>query len=206
MSLFIAWLGVMFPLVFSPGPANIVFAASGARVGLRRSLPLLVGIDLVFIIKSIVVGYGLIEVVHAYPWVMHTMQLLGALYLLYLAWQFVRAKSGSATASERTLGLVDGLIIQTLNSKGWLMVVLMFTLFTEASTRTFGEHGIGVLVLWLALLNISMHLVWVGIGDALSRLSDRPGYDRAMNSVYAVSLVAVALWMLLDHPWLKLPA
>jgi threonine/homoserine/homoserine lactone efflux protein len=37
MSLFILWLGVMFPLVFSPGPANIVFAASGAKVGVKRS-------------------------------------------------------------------------------------------------------------------------------------------------------------------------
>ena len=52
MSLFIIWLGVMFPLVFSPGPANIVFAASGAKVGIKRSIPLIAGVDSVFIIKS----------------------------------------------------------------------------------------------------------------------------------------------------------
>lgn len=32
---FLAWLAVMFPLVFSPGPANVVFALSGATQGTK---------------------------------------------------------------------------------------------------------------------------------------------------------------------------
>ncbi|WP_253822082.1 LysE family transporter [Vibrio sp. 99-8-1] len=84
MSLFLIWLSVMFPLVFSPGPANIVFAASGARVGVRKSLPLLAGIDLVFIIKSLIIGFGLGQAVQNYSSLMNVVQLIGASYLIYL--------------------------------------------------------------------------------------------------------------------------
>lgn len=91
MSLFLAWFAVMFPLVFSPGPANIAFAATGSQVGLKRSLPFLIGIDLVFIIQTVIVGFGLGQIVETYPSIMIGMQLLGAIYLLYLAYTFVMA-------------------------------------------------------------------------------------------------------------------
>ena len=56
---FIAWFGVVFPLIFSPGPANIVFALSGAKQGVRKSMPLLLGVDLVYILCSLIIGFGL---------------------------------------------------------------------------------------------------------------------------------------------------
>ena len=179
MSLFIIWLGVMFPLVFSPGPANIVFAASGAKVGVKRSIPLVAGVDSVFIIKSIIIGYGLGEIVHSHPNVMNIMQLLGAIYLLYLAVKFIGSNSANPNGSSKTLGFVDGLLIQALNSKGWLMVFLMFTLFTEQSQAAFGDKGIAVLIVWLALLNISMHFVWVSIGELLAKISSSRLYEKA---------------------------
>ena len=200
MSLFIIWLGVMFPLVFSPGPANIVFAASGARVGVKRSIPLVAGVDSIFIIKSIVIGYGLGEAVRSHPNVMNIMQLIGAMYLIYLAVNFIFANSANSKGASKNLGFIDGLLIQTLNSKGWLMVFLMFTLFTEQSQAAFGDHGIAVLIIWLALLNISIHLVWVSIGELLSKVSTSPLYEKGLNVFYAACLIAVSLWLIAENP------
>ena len=203
MSLFLIWLGVMFPLVFSPGPANIVFAASGAKVGVKRSIALLAGIDSVFIIKSILIGYGLGEVVHTHPELMNGLQLLGAIYLVYVASKFIRSSSTKLENASKTLGFVDGLLIQLLNSKGWLMVFLMFTLFTESSQETFGENGVAVLIIWLAILNISMHFVWVSIGELLSKISSSPAYEKGMNFFYAGSLIAVSVWLVIGNPLVK---
>ena len=33
-----AWFLVMFPLVYSPGPANTLFASNGAKFGFRRQI------------------------------------------------------------------------------------------------------------------------------------------------------------------------
>lgn len=200
MSLFILWLGVMFPLVFSPGPANIVFAASGAKVGVKRSIPLLAGIDSIFILKSIFIGYGLGQIIHAYPNAMSVMQILGALYLMYLAITFIRNSAVNAENDPKQLGFFDGMLIQTLNSKGWLMVLLMFTLFTEQAQQAFGAQGILVLIVWLAILNISMHLVWVKAGELLAKVSSSKTYEKGLNIFYASSLFAVSLWLVVDNP------
>lgn len=199
MSLFIMWLGVMFPLVFSPGPANIVFAASGANVGVRRSIPLVAGIDTIFILKSILIGYGLGQVVNSHPYLMNVLQLLGAVYLVYLAVKFIKSSTNTSKSNQKHLGFIDGLIIQVLNSKGWIMVFLMFTLFTEQAKFVFGGAGILVLVIWLAILNISIHLFWVKAGELLSRILSSERYEKALNIFYAGCLLIVSGWLMVDN-------
>jgi threonine/homoserine/homoserine lactone efflux protein len=84
---FLLFFGLMFPLVFSPGPANIVFAMSGIRQGVRGSIPLIIGVDLVFIIYSLLIGFGLGEILQLYPSLIFILQLLGSLYIVYLAYK-----------------------------------------------------------------------------------------------------------------------
>ncbi|CCN69570.1 LysE family translocator [Vibrio nigripulchritudo] len=200
MSLFVIWLGVMFPLVFSPGPANIIFAASGARVGLRKSLPLVAGVDLVFLVKSLIIGFGLGQAVQSYPTVMNIVQLLGAGYLIYLAVMFVKSAKQTSDGEQKVFGFVDGLVVQVLNSKGWLMVFLMFSLFSEQAQSAFGEQGVLVLVVWLAILNVSMHLVWVKMGYWLSKVSSSERYAKGLNLFYAACLQGVSLGLIIQNP------
>lgn len=200
MSLFLAWFAVMFPLVFSPGPANIAFAATGSQVGLKRSLPFLIGIDLVFIIQTVIVGFGLGQIVETYPSIMIGMQLLGAIYLLYLAYTFVMAGKTQADMNTNLLGFKDGLIIQTLNSKGWIMVFLMFSLFTVQAQENFASYGIVLLIIWLAVLNISLHVVWIVVGELLAKISNSPTYRKRLDYIYALCLVGVAVWLIIDNP------
>lgn len=200
MSLFLAWLAVMFPLVFSPGPANIAFAATGSQVGLRRSLPFLIGIDLVFIVQTILVGFGLGQMVQTYPSIMIGMQLLGAGYLIYLAYTFVVAGKLDTELDTKLLGFKDGLIVQALNSKGWIMVFLMFSLFTAQAQAEFAGYGIVVLIIWLAILNISLHLVWIVVGELLAKISSSPTYRKRLDYSYALCLVGVAIWLIVDNP------
>lgn len=203
MSLFFVWLGVMFPLVFSPGPANIIFAASGARVGVRQSLPLLFGVDLVFIIKSLLIGFGLGQVLQGYPNVMNVMQFLGASYLIYMAVSFLKSANKALESEQKVFGFVDGVFVQLLNSKGWLMVLLMFSLFSEQAQDAFGNQGVFVLVLWLALLNVSMHLLWIKMGFWLSKISSSPQYAKGLNCFYASCLLLVSFGLIINNPmWL----
>lgn len=199
MSLLILWLGVMFPLVFSPGPANIVFAMSGAKVGVKSSLPLLIGIDLVFIVKSIIIGFWLGQIIYSYPTVLNVLQMLGAIYLMYLAMKFLSASTNEERSSQATLGFIDGVIVQLLNSKGWLMVVLMFALFTEKSQLVFGELGIHVLIIWLAILNISIHLIWIKAGALIAKISSSETYEKALNIFYASCLFGVSVWLIVGN-------
>ncbi|NAW86820.1 LysE family translocator [Photobacterium halotolerans] len=200
MSFLFLWLGVMFPLVFSPGPANIVFAASGASVGVRRSLPLLLGIDTVFLIKSLLIGLGLGALIQEYPLALQLLQCAGAIYIIYLAVGFLKTGLLKHNGQQKRLGFYDGVIIQLLNSKGWLLVLLMFSLFSEKAYQEYGEQSVWVLVLWLAILNISMHLVWIWTGGVLAKLAGDSKNQKVQGYIYFVSLMIVAIWLLVDNP------
>lgn len=190
-----SWAAVMVPLVVSPGPANVVFAASGAQFGLRRSLPLMAGIDLVFVVKSVAVGLGAGGLVTQFPAVYHAFRVAGALYLLYLAYTFLKPAFGTVEVPPRPLTFRDGVTVQCLNPKGWLLVIVMFSLFGgptgEGSLRT------AQLVVMLATLNVTAHVIWILAGAYLVRvISTR--FHKAQAWVFGGSLVAVALWILMD--------
>ncbi|MEI8593796.1 LysE family translocator [Photobacterium sp. Hal280] len=200
MSFLLLWLGVMLPLVFSPGPANIVFAASGASVGVRRSLPLLLGIDTVFLIKSLLIGLGLGALIQKYPLALQLLQCAGAIYIIYLAVGFLKTSLLEHNGQQKRLGFYDGVIIQLLNSKGWLLVLLMFSLFSEKAYQEYGDQSVWVLVVWLAILNISMHLVWIWAGGLLAKLAGDSKNQKVQGYIYFASLMVVAVWLLVDNP------
>ncbi|KDM91106.1 LysE family translocator [Photobacterium galatheae] len=200
MSFLLLWLGVMFPLVFSPGPANIVFAASGASVGVRRSIPLLLGIDFVFVIKSLLIGLGLGALIHEHPMVLQLLQVAGACYIMYLAKGFLKTSLHQANGPLKHLGFTDGVLIQLLNSKGWLLVLLMFSLFSEKAQHEFGDHAVWVLIVWLAVLNISMHFVWIWAGGLLAKLSGNRKNQKIQGFIYFSLMMVVAIWLLVDNP------
>ncbi|ABC33141.1 putative threonine efflux protein [Hahella chejuensis KCTC 2396] len=195
LSFVAAWLAVMFPLVFSPGPANVVFAASGAQLGVKRSLPLMAGIDLVFVLKSLLVGFGLGAVMQEYPQCYSIMRTAGACYLFYLGYCFFRPALSRETAQPKVLGFRDGLIIQLLNAKGWIMVVLMFSLF-GAQGEDATERALWLAAM-LALLNVCTHLAWIAAGAVLVKgLAGGLG-QQVQAFLFGGGLIVVGVWLLL---------
>lgn len=193
----------MFPLVFSPGPANIVFAASGAQVGVKRSLPLLAGIDSVFILKSLLVGFGFGKIIQHHPAILQSLQFLGAVYLIYLAIGFLRYDPKGNSQRSQLMGFKEGVIVQLLNAKGWVMVLLMFSLFSEHAHELFGGGAIVALVAMLAALNVSLHLVWIKVGDLITRFSSSARNRKLQAYFYCSSLVSVAIWLVVDNSFWK---
>lgn len=185
----------MFAMVFSPGPANIVLAAAGARQGLRKSAPLIAGIDSVFLLKSCLVGFGLAEVFQRYPIILSSVQWLGVAYLIWLAWGFLNTQANTERSMKNIIGFKEGAILQTLNAKGWLLVTLMFSLFAKPAFELWGNYSTWVLIAMLAALNISLHTVWVIIGATLGYFNNSHTFEKGMNLGFATTLLLTALWI-----------
>ncbi len=191
---FLVFFGLMFPLVFSPGPANIVFAMAGMKQGVKASIPLIVGVDLVFIVYSLIIGFGLGEVLQRYPSLVSLLQLLGALYIVYLAYKFIAPSNNKKGQNERRFTFMDGVILQMLNPKGWSMLFLMFSVLLDGS---FDQNTqVLYLVFMLAILNISTHFIWVIAGSQLSSWINNKKTDLMINYFFSVSLLLVAIWLL----------
>jgi len=193
---FLIFFSLMFPLVFSPGPANIVFAVAGMKQGVKASIPLIIGVDLVFIIYSLIIGFGLGEILKIYPRLIFILQLLGAIYIIYLSYRFIVPSSNKKTNSEKKFTFTDGLILQILNPKGLSMLFLMFSVLLDGS---FDESTqVVYLVIMLAVLSISTHFIWVAAGSQISKFTSNKKFDSILNYFFSGSLLLVAIWILLQ--------
>ena len=192
----LAWFAVMFPLVFSPGPANIAFAASGASFGIKRSLPLMFGIESVFFIKSLFLGFGLSAFLQNNQVFISYFQVIGALYLIYLAYGFIKPLLNNEKHQSKELSYFDGLIIQFFNVKGWMMIVLMFSLFSSSLTYENSSVNILILCIMLATLNLTCHLIWISFSSLMFKKIVKN--QKVQAYLFASSLLLVAISFILD--------
>ena len=72
---------------FTPGPNNVMLAASGANFGFRRTLPHIFGILVGFCSLVVAAGLGLATLFAMMPWLYDVLKIISVLFLLYLAWK-----------------------------------------------------------------------------------------------------------------------
>ena len=92
-----------------PGPNNIMVMSAGASVGIRKSLPLLMGICVGFTLMLLLVGLGFGQLFTRFPELHLFIKCAGTLYLLYLAWLIARPTDGMADSNgARPFGFFQG--------------------------------------------------------------------------------------------------
>jgi len=192
----LALLLFLLPLAYSPGPGNLVFAANGARFGLRASVPATLGYHAATWLVTAGIGIGLFGLVGGAPGVMRAMQVVGAGYVLWLALSLARAGALTDTGAARPMGAWGGAVLLALNPKAYLIIALMFTQFLPADT----EDRIGA-VIWITtvftLNNLVAFTVYTLAGDRLARVFRVDRTARRLNLGFGVVLAAVAVWMLI---------
>jgi len=174
---------------FTPGPNNLMLAASGANFGFRRTLPHLLGIVCGFPLIVLAVGLGLGTVFQRHPETHSAMKFVGAAFLLYLAWRIATAGPGTTgTAPGRPLTFLEAFLFQWINIKGWVFAIGAITTYTTVSGSASREL---VVILAISLLvTIGSTTTWTGFGVGLSRFfQESPVMRRAFNVAMALLLV-----------------
>ena len=185
------WLAVMFPLIWSPGPANVVATISGAKVGLRRSIPLFLGINTIYLTYSPIMGFGVGEVVVKVPLLLPLMKYVGGAFVVWLGvdmWR--RAKERHKTVQ---LGYREGVLIQALNPKFLIVLVAMFTAFLVPTEPLMPQ--VITLSFSILVLNIFSQISWAGAGVFLGRTFTSDWAATLQDRGFAFLLVLVGLWI-----------
>ena len=191
---FIVWLGVIFPLVFSAGPGNILCAISGASNGFKQSIPFILGLNLVYTLYSLVAGFGMASIVYQYPAVFNILQLIGVVYIIWLGYKFFSKKIVGKKDSVKQLHFIDGIISQSLNIKGMAIVLTMYSHFLDTEQSLYYE----VLSLSFAflLINLFTHFSWAYGGQWMTRVLTSDKAVKIQNKIYGSMLLLVAVWLL----------
>ncbi len=178
----------------TPGPNNLMLLASGVNFGLKRTLPHIAGISVGFFVLVFAVGFGFAELFRAFPPFYTVIRIVGALYLIWLAWRIATAPAPSAGESRgKPLGFLGAALFQWVNPKGWVMAV-------GASANYLPAQADITLLLIVALtytvVNAPSVGVWAGFGAAVQGWLRNPRNLRIFNITMAI-LLLVSLYPML---------
>lgn len=185
-----AYLPFAFAVIGTPGPANVVLMAAGARFGARQVMPLILGVIFgkQFIIWPL--GFGLMGLAAEVPLVFAALKWASIAYMLYLAWKiaFLRIKPGVTAVSPP--GFLAGLIVHPMNPKAWAMVTASFATFVDPSATTF----MATLTVALTLLFVQfvMQPLYAIAGDRMAKaVSGTPAERWIMWGLAAATILSV---------------
>jgi threonine/homoserine/homoserine lactone efflux protein len=186
-----ALLIFLFPLAYGPGPGNMVFAAMGARHGMRGTWRASLGYHVATWGVTLAIGLGASAALAERPGIAGAIRLVGALYVLWLALGLWRSgAAGEAAKAAPAMGVGGGAVLLLFNPKAYMIIALMFTQFAQAP----GLGVIGVATVF-TLNNMLAFALWASAGATLMRLWSRPEAAAWINRALAAMLAAVALWM-----------
>ncbi|WP_088348390.1 MULTISPECIES: LysE family translocator [Rhodomicrobium] len=178
----------------TPGPNNVMLTASGAAFGFRRSLPHMLGITIGFPVMIFAVGLGLGTIFIRYTQVHLALKLVGAAYLLYLAWRVAQAgQPDGGDANARPLSFLEAAAFQWVNPKAWMMAVSSIPAFTTVGGNYYAE--LLVICLVFAVITVPTCTLWCLFGVAIRQLIRTPGTARIVNLSLA-GLVALSIVLL----------
>ena len=130
MANFAPFLVYVFVTTFTPGPNNIMSMTNAMHSGYRKTLQFLTGIFVGFVIVMLLSGLLNSVLASRLPSLKHWLNILGAVYMLYLAVHVLRSKPvQNETAKESLNSFKAGLFMQFLNIKVILYGITVFSLF-----------------------------------------------------------------------------
>lgn len=195
LDVFLALLVFAFVTSITPGPNNFMLMASGVNFGFRRTIPHMLGIGVGFLTLLLGVGFGLGTLLTAWPALHLGLKVVGAAYLLYLAWRIAmsRALAEKGGGTARPMTFLEAAAFQWVNPKAWVMAVTAMAVYTNPSAPFL---SVIVVAAVFALVNVPSVSTWAGFGVALRGFLADPVRLKWFNIAMGTAL-AISLWPML---------
>ena len=190
----LALVSFAFVASITPGPNNIMLAASGVNFGFARTIPHMLGIGAGFMALLLAAGFGMGVIFTAFPALKTVLKVAGAGYMLWLAWKIAHAGRGGegGQSPARPMMFWEAAAFQWVNPKGIVMALGAMAIYVRP------EHLVSDVVavtLIFGLVNVPSIGTWAAFGHVLRNLLREPAKLKAFNIVMALLLVASILPM-----------
>ena len=191
---YISFILYVCAVTFMPGPNNILMLSAAGQRGLKKCIPLLLGIWSGLITVMIIAGAFCTLLSRVVPSAAPYLKYAGAAYILYLAFLTLRRKPLFENEGENTaLKFRDGFLLQFLNVK----VILLGLAAFPGYFLPYGS-GIGNILLFAVTMTFCCgagNLIWAFFGSILNPFYDR--FYRVINILMSALLIYCAIRMVL---------
>lgn len=185
-----------FVTSITPGPNNIMLAASGIGFGFVRTVPHILGVSAGFAMLALLCALGVGALIVAAPAAYLALKVFGSAYLLVYAWR-LRALSFDAEERRTSMPMSFGAaaLFQFVNPKAWVMGVTSAAAFMPAA-QPVATAAVALSAVYAAI-NLPCIVAWAGLGALLRRYLGEPRWRRLFGGTLVVLTIysALAIWM-----------
>lgn len=187
-----ALAGLSVSMTWTPGPNNMMLAASGANFGWRRTLPHALGVTLGFPLMLLMVAAGMGRVLAAEPRIAAVLAWVGLAAMLWFAWRIATADAAHGQARSRPLNFLEAAAFQWVNPKAWAFAILVTATYATGPGAL--EATLAAALVFL-LSGLGSSQAWTVFGTGVGRLLGTGARLRVFNITMAALLAASAIWL-----------
>lgn len=189
LDILLALVTFAFVMTFTPGPNNIMLAASGVNFGFARTIPHMAGVSIGFVVLVLACGTGLGLVFAALPSLQLALKIAGAAYMLWLAFKVATAHQArdNGGGPARPFTFWQAAAFQWVNPKGLVAALSAVAVYVRPGHE---RQDLAAMLAVFAAVTAGAVMTWAGFGVALRRLLRDPVHARIFNAVMALLLVA----------------
>ena len=178
----------MFVTSCSPGPNNVVASHSGFNHGIKKSIPLMLGVIFGFTTMLAVVNFGLINIFNIYPIIQKILIGTGTIFLIYLSYKISFSKSSNKKENLKPVNFIETFLYQFLNPKGVIVAIIAVSTYTESGVNfmNYSFWMLGVAFLF-AIISI---IFWTFLGKFLRKFAANEKFIKWFNYVMSTLLLS----------------
>ena len=120
---------------FTPGPNNIIGSYSGFNFGIKKSIPLILGVTFGYTTLITLSAGGLNVIFNAYPILKTIIKILGSFFLIYLAYKISFQTQVEEKKIKNPVKFYETFIFQFVNPKGVFAAITSISLFVELGSN-----------------------------------------------------------------------
>ncbi len=171
---------------FTPGPNNAVASYSAFNFGVRKTLPIILGVGLGYTVLVVLLIFVLISVFQKYPYLQEIIRILGSIFLIYLAYKISFSKGKSQSTTENPVKFYETFLFQFINPKGVMAAIILISKFVSQENYISSSITVIVVCSVTAFLSITS---WALLGKFLRKFATNNEFIKRFN--YAMSILLV---------------
>ena len=179
-------IGISCSLGFTPGPNNAVASYSGFNFGIKKTIPLIMGVWLGYTVLVILINFVLISTFIKYPLIQEVIRILGTLFLIYLAYKISFSEPSKEGKKINPVKFIDTFTFQFLNPKGVMAAITLISNFVLEDDYLNSSITVIVICSSTALTSIT---AWAFLGKFLRNFATNNNFIKRFN--YAMSLLLI---------------
>jgi threonine/homoserine/homoserine lactone efflux protein len=172
IELLMPFIVVAYSMWATPGPNNMMLTYSGARFGLRATIPHLIGIVVGTCILNLLAILGLKPLIAQWPQLLLLLKVVGSIWLVIIGWKMAHASGFCSASEEKPMAFFPAVLFQFANPKAISATLALVSLVLVAVEIK--PDLLWTVMLIIPFLSFISILPWAIAGRSIRRFLSTP--------------------------------